>query len=261
MHFSIPEVPFDLLSCKITIAMTDPIEEASRSGHRSFFAHETLSATCMRFNATHIFVANINGIIDVYDIDTGQPRNRLVGHTSGVYPLQCTSRSLVSGSSDCTIRIWDLKTMKLRHILRGHQATVRTIHILDQASTQANMGSESGYQIIVTGSGDSTIRVWRLPNEDANAESSSEAALTAQVPVVSSCHDSRTTNSAEDHFLLHTCRGHSAAITVTAVQGGKCVSGSVDKTVRIWDVGSGTCEHILEGHTDKSKCAQPRFRH
>ena len=33
--------------------------------------------------------------------------------------------------------------------------------------------------------------------------------------------------------------------------GSKIVSGSVDKTVRIWDAASGSPVGVLEGHTDK----------
>jgi len=248
-------------------AMTDSHDEASidtsnlaqlYSAHRSFFAHETIAATGIRFNNTHIFVANIDGTIDVFDRETGQQRNRLKGHTSGVSTLQCTGQTLISGSSDCTVRVWDSTTMKLRHILRGHQATVRTMHILDSAPSQVKGGSEANYQVIVTGSGDSTIRVWRLPEEDANSQASFEAAQTPNVLDVSAGHDSGTDKSTTDQFLLRTCQGHSAAITVTVVDGGKCVSGSEDNTVRVWDIGTGACEHVFEGHTDRSERAGKR---
>jgi F-box and WD-40 domain protein CDC4 len=261
------QVHFDARSCIIITAMTESLEEASvdtsnltqlKSAHRSFFAHETISATGIRFNNTHIFVANIDGTIGVYDRETGQQRERLKGHTSGVATLQCTRQTLVSGSSDCTVRIWDLTTMKLRHTLRGHQATVRTMHILDSAPLRVKGELEPNYQVIVTGSGDSTIRVWRLPEEDANSQTSFEAAPTPSVLDVSAGHDSSTTNSTSDHFLLRTCQGHSAAITATVVDGGKCVSGSTDKTVRVWDIESGQCEHVFEGHTDRSEWARLR---
>lgn len=255
--------------------MTDSFEEAStdksrlageagssignlvqlRSSHRTFFAHETISATGIRCNATHIFVANIDGTVDVYDIETGQPRKRLIGHTSGVYTLQCTRHTLVSGSSDCTVRIWDSKTMELRHILRGHQATVRTMHILDSAPSQVNRVLLPKHQIIVTGSGDSTIRVWRLPEEDADSRPSFKAGPIPHVLNDPAGHDQSTANSTRDQFLLHTCQGHSSAITATVVDGGKCVSGSTDKTVRVWDIESGQCEHVFEGHTDRSEWA------
>jgi len=248
--------------------MTDSLEEVSigttsnlaqfKSEHRSFFAHETISASRIRFNDTHIFVANVDGTIGVYDMETGQLRKRLKGHTSGVCALHCTRQTLISGSSDCTIRIWDLTTLKLRHILRGHQATVRTMHILDSVPSQAKGGLEPSYQVIVTGSGDSTIRVWRLPEENANPQPSAEASSTPHVLDSLTGHDPSTTNSTSDQFLLHTCQGHRAAITATVVDGGKCLSGSEDTTVRLWNISSGKCEHVFEGHTERSEFGRMR---
>jgi WD40 repeat protein len=37
--------------------------------------------------------------------------------------------------------------------------------------------------------------------------------------------------------------------SVAVLESGKIVSGSWDKTLRIWD-SNGTCERVLEGHTD-----------
>jgi F-box and WD-40 domain protein CDC4 len=261
------QVHSDARWCRIITAMTDSLEKDSidtsnltqlKSAHRSFFAHETIAATGIRFNDTHIFVANIDGTIGVYDRETGQQRERLKGHTSGVHTLQCTGQTLVSGSSDCTVRIWDLTTMKLRHILRGHQATVRTMHILNSSTSQVKGGTEPDYQVIVTGSGDSTIRVWRLPEEDGNSQTCFEGAPTPNVLDASAGHDSSITDSTSDPFFLRTCQGHSAAITTTVVDGGKCVSGSADNTVRVWNISSGECEQVFEGHTDRSEWARLR---
>ena len=272
-HSQILEVHLDTRSCMVITAMSDSHDEASidtsnlaqwNSAHRGFFAHETIAATGICFNDTHIFVANIDGTIDVCDLETGQQRNRLKGHTSGVYTLQRTGQTLVSGSSDCTVRIWDLTTMKLRHIIRGHQATVCTMHILKSAPSQVKGGSEPNFQVIVTGSRDSTIRVWRLPEEDANSQASFEAAPTPHALDASAGHDLGTTKSTRDQFLLQTCQGHSAAVTATMVDRGKCVSGSEDNTVRVWDMAlghvntyskaiqTGVSGHGSDPHTDCS---------
>ena len=40
---------------------------------------------------------------------------------------------------------------------------------------------------------------------------------------------------------------------------GKIVSGSLDRTIRIWDCDSGDCIKILEGHTDVSFYYSSRF--
>lgn len=53
----------------------------------------------------------------------------------------------------------------------------------------------------------------------------------------------------------HTLRGHKLpveAVSTCIVDGKtKLVSGSIDKTVRIWDAETGICEQVLLGHEDR----------
>jgi len=133
------------------------------------------------------------------------------------------------------------------------------MHVLDPALVRIGSESEAQYQIIATGSRDSTIRIWRLPEKDANPQASTNASLAVRALDDSPGHDSSTINSSRNQFLLQTCRGHKAAITVIEVDGGKCVSGSEDKTVRVWNINNGECEQTFEGHTDRSKRSWMRF--
>ena len=55
--------------------------------------------------------------------------------------------------------------------------------------------------------------------------------------------------------LVQTLIGHTGAVySVCVLPNGQLVSGSHDKTLRIWDVKSGDCEQILTGHTNIVKC-------
>ena len=46
--------------------------------------------------------------INVYDTKTGAQRCRLAGHEGGVWALQYYGNVLVSGSTDRTVRVWDI---------------------------------------------------------------------------------------------------------------------------------------------------------
>ena len=56
--------------------------------------------------------------------------------------------------------------------------------------------------------------------------------------------------------LLQTLEGHSDFVQSVSItpDGRRAVSGSVDKTVRLWDIESGECLRILEGHYEKVSC-------
>ena len=60
------------------------------------------------------------------------------------------------------------------------------------------------------------------------------------------------------HIPLHILRGHSGSVNSVCVEGNRIISGSVDNTVRVWNIQTGECEHVLEGHTDSvwSVCVQ-----
>ena len=46
-----------------------------------------------------------------------------------------------------------------------------------------------------------------------------------------------------------TLTGHTEVVTCVAVSGNLAVSGGEDKTVRVWDLTTGVCLKVLEGHT------------
>jgi len=72
----------------------------------------------------------------------------LTGHTNYVYALTVLpDGSLVSGSEDKTIKIWDVKNGQTIKTLTGHTDYVRALTVLPDGS-------------LVSGSGDKSIKIW-----------------------------------------------------------------------------------------------------
>ena len=44
-------------------------------------------------------------------------------------------------------------------------------------------------------------------------------------------------------------------ISVAVLADGRVVSGSLDATIRVWNLATGACDNVLEGHTGVSGCA------
>jgi WD40 repeat protein len=76
----------------------------------------------------------------------------LEGHTDSVNALALSpdGRQIVSGSSDKTLKVWDLESGRLIHSLEGHTDSVRTLAL-----------STDGRHVI-SGSDDQTLKVWDL---------------------------------------------------------------------------------------------------
>lgn len=196
--------------------------------------------TCLQFDDDKIVTGSDDHTINVYDTKTGKLRTTLRGHDGGVWALQyIDGNTLVSGSTDRTVRIWNIKEEKCTHIFYGHTSTVRCLDILhpveindpDEPGKTCIMPKEP---MIVTGSRDSTLRVWRLPNEHDPE----------YLPLSSD-------TAPPDVFFQRALTGHTHNVRVISGYGDTVVSGSYDNTVRVWKVSTGECQWELTGHSGR----------
>lgn len=241
-----------------------------------FAAHGVSVVTCLIFSRRRIISASDDHSINMYSPFTGQLLRSFPGHEGGVWALAVCSRRrkpaaspiltpahspsasrptkpyyhdmLVSGSTDRTVRIWDLQTGRNTHVFGGHTSTVRCLVIARPVWVDAEDGSERKekwpkHTTIVTGSRDNTLRVWRLPAPGDEEYKCFGAQTTEGDP-----SDEDTT---ENPFHLMALRGHENAVRALAVHGRTIVSGSYDTTVRVWDLVTGDCKYTLVGHTQK----------
>jgi WD40 repeat protein len=63
-------------------------------------------------------------------------------------------RTLASGSSDKTVKLWDVTSGRLRHSLDGHQDEVRSVAFAPDGCT------------LVSGSADNTIKLWDIATRE-----------------------------------------------------------------------------------------------
>ncbi len=68
----------------------------------------------------------------------------MIGHNGGVWCSEMTDDLIVSGSTDRTIRVWNINTGVCQHVLYGHTSTVRCLALHGD--------------IVVSGSRDATVR-------------------------------------------------------------------------------------------------------
>jgi WD40 repeat protein len=121
----------------------------------------------------------------------------LHGHSSSVTSVVITpdGQTVVSGSSDSTIKLWNLNTGQEIHTLAGHLQGVTSIAISPDGQTLAS------------GSKDRTIKVWNLSTQEE----------------------------------IYTINGHSNIITSVAIcpDNKTLASASEDTTIKLWNLRNG----------------------
>lgn len=93
-----------------------------------------------------------SGDIIILDAITGIHRSALSGHTDDVTSLAFSSdgKSLVSGSNDETLKLWDVQTGGVIKTFYGHTKNICSVSI------------SPDWTIIASGSWDHTIRLWKV---------------------------------------------------------------------------------------------------
>ncbi|KAF2261590.1 WD40 repeat-like protein [Lojkania enalia] len=215
------------------------MEEDTRPKHIAFRAHTHHVVTCLQFDTDKILTGSDDTNINVYDTKSGALRNRLEGHEGGVWALQYEGNTLVSGSTDRSVRVWDIEKGKCTQVFQGHTSTVRCLVILKPTQIGETADGQPIIMpkepLIITGSRDSTLRVWRLPQPG-------ERSIMQTGP------------SANDHdnpYFIRVLTGHHHSVRAIAAHGDTLVSGSYDCTIRVWKISTGEVLHRLSGHSQK----------
>ena len=197
----------------------------------------------------------------VWDLESGQMLRALQGHSFSVTAVALSSdgRRAVSGSDDETLRVWDLESGQTLRTLQGHTRSVTAVAL-----------SSDGRRA-VSGSDDETMRVWDLESGrtlrtlQRHSEKINAVALSSDRRRAVSGSDDKTLRvwDLESGQTLRTLQGHTEKVTLRTVQGHalpvtavalssdgrRAVSGSHDRTLRVWDLKSGQTLRTLQGHT------------
>lgn len=165
---------------------------------------------------------------------------------------------MVSGSSDCTICVWDFTVeglspgrrrrvtqSRLLRTLRGHSGGVLDLRLYDSAD---------GRQWIVSCSKDASIRVWsRSTYEEVRVMRGHDGPVNAigvwSHRVVSASGDGKMILwDIDTGNRLRTFDGHDRGLACIEFKEDLILTGSNDCTIKVWCARTGRCMGSLEGH-------------
>lgn len=200
----------------------------------------------------------------IYDSNTYEPKTLLRGHTGSVLAVEFSSdgKTLASGSSDNTIRLWNPHTLQNIGVLTGHQTNVREVAF-----------SYDGLLLASFGSNDKSVRLWDVKTGRSKANISG---CSSDIRSLAISPDGKTIAAGEVNgkvTLLSTGRkkriatlvGHTLApsdvrepgsvLSLAFSPDGKTLaSGSRDTTIRLWNVKKQKHKVTLNGHKGRVTC-------
>jgi WD40 repeat protein/serine/threonine protein kinase len=171
------------------------------------------------------------------------------GHTAWVHSVVLTSdvRFAVSGSWDCTLRVWDLQQGQSVRTLEGHKGWVNAVAVTPDGSRA------------ISASSDCTLRVWDLATGQSVHTLKGHTDRVNAIVVMPDCRWAISASSdrtlrlwdLENGKLVRTLKGHRGVVNAVAVtpDGRNAVSAS-DYRLRIWNLERGRLARTLEARMD-----------
>ncbi|KAJ8257158.1 hypothetical protein COCON_G00193100 [Conger conger] len=212
--------------------------------------------------------ASEDATIKVWDYETGDFERTLKGHTDSVQDISFdhSGKLLASCSADMTIKLWDFQGFECIRTMHGHDHNVSSVAIMPNGDH------------IVSASRDKTIKMWEVatgycvktfaghrewvrmvrPNQDGSLLASSSNDQTVRVWAVASKECKAELREHEHVVECVAWAPDSANQTILESTGSEVkksgkpgpflLSGSRDKTIKMWDVSTGMCLMTLVGH-------------
>jgi WD40 repeat protein len=190
-----------------------------------------IKAWILTLDERSVVSASDDGTVKVWDLDTGALRHTFNRHAGRVSAVTMTPdrKRLITVSEDGTLKVWELETGILLRTLKGEGSTLRYFALtIDGSRHQFASDSSDPY-------GNAVISVAVTPDGRCAVSASTNSNALKVWDLA----------TGETKFTLI---GHAGAITAVAVtpDGRYAISASKDRTLKIWDLESGTISRTFE---------------
>ncbi|OLT59008.1 WD40 repeat domain-containing protein [Moorena bouillonii] len=171
---------------------------------------------------------------------TGPLLSTLIGHGDSVNAVAVTpdGTRVISGSSDNTVKVWNLNTGAEIFTLKGHSARVHAVAVTPDGTR------------IISGASDHTVRVWSLATGKEIQRFNGHSHPVVAVAVTPNGKEVVSVSVAKINSIKVwdletakeelTLKGHKDIVrTVAITSDNRVISGSDDGTINVWDLTNG----------------------
>ncbi|CAD6564821.1 MAG: hypothetical protein ASARMPREDX12_004446 [Alectoria sarmentosa] len=212
----------------------------------------------LHFDSSLLATASMDKTIKIWNF-TDSSRFTLRGHTDWVNAVRVdsASRTVLSASDDCTVKLWDLDTKSCIKTFEGHVGQVQQVitlpHDFDFEDTEVD--DSDG-----TSSTTSTQSHPQFPQPATQAEpygpgfTASDRPMPPRFMLTGALDGTIRLWDTYTSKCLRTYFGHVEGVWALAADSLRVVSGAEDRMVKVWDTRSGKCERTFTGHAGPVSC-------
>ncbi|KAF8181558.1 WD40-repeat-containing domain protein, partial [Pholiota molesta] len=215
----------------------------------------TRAVRALQFDEVKLITGSMDCSIKVWDWRRGQCIRTLNGHTEGVVCLNFDTNVLASGSVDSTIKLWDSN---------GPRTSTGEASIFDLSTSPIGGNANASAQIdpgkmLFSASDDGTIKLWDLNLRTCVRQFTGHVGQVQSMKLLMAdeCEDEAddSTDSPAINADLADATATAAAVEPLNLLVPKrkkpvLISGSLDNTIKLWDIETGKATRTYFGHIE-----------
>lgn len=239
----------------------------------------TRAVRALQFDDVKLITGSMDNTIKVWDWRRGVCIRTLTGHADGIVCLNFDSNVLASGSVDSTIKVWNLRTGGA-FTLRGHSDWVNAVQLWDSNPSTGPLSPDLSLldvpplaspgcaapridpgKMLFSASDDGTIRLWDLTLRTCVQQFTGHVGQVQSMKLLLAgdreddavepgLDDAHAESDVESPGLVGTPVPDLVPSEVTLRKKPILISGSLDNTIKLWDIETGKTVRTFFGHIE-----------